>query len=105
MAGFGGVRFLTKIDSMTFRGSKRVFLFFGFLHYINMANKNEGPVRRDEEGGGRRWGKEGGSVGWSRSEGVRGSDKEKYYIIGPKAQEMGRRPTQQPSAGARMKGP
>ena len=48
---------------------------------------------------------EGGSVGWSRSEGVRGSDKEKYYIIGPKAQEMGRRPTQQPSAGARMKGP
>ena len=47
---------------------------------------------------------EGGSVGWSRSEGVRGSDKEKYYIIGPKAQEMGRRPTQQPSAGARMKG-
>ena len=55
--------------------------------------------------GERRWGKEGGSMGWSRSEVVRGSDKEKYYIIGPKAQEMGRRPTQQPSAGARMKGP
>ena len=44
-------------------------------------------------------------MGWSRSEGVRGSDKEKYYIIGPKAQEMGRSPTQQPSAGARMQGP
>ena len=47
---------------------------------------------------------EGGCVGWSRREGVRGSDKEKYYIIGPKAQEIGRRPTQQTSAGARMRG-
>ena len=70
------------------------------------VREEEGGGRRGEwRKGGRRWGKEGGSVGWSRSEGVRGSDKEKYYIIGPKAQEMGRRPTQQPSAGARMKGP
>ena len=33
----------------------------------------------------KRWGKEGVSVGWSRSEGVRGSDKENYKIIGLKA--------------------
>ena len=45
-----------------------------------------GEWRRGEwRRGGEEVGEGRGGVGWSRSEGVRGSDKENYKIIGPKA--------------------
>ena len=49
-----------------------------------------GSGREEEEGGREEGGMEEvgegrGSMGWRSSEGVRGSDKENYKIIGPKA--------------------
>ena len=36
LAGFGGVHFMKKIDWMTFRGSKRVFLFLDFSKNVRV---------------------------------------------------------------------